>query len=154
MLWLLLEEESGPLPPLSLIATDISQEYLDIAVSGIYGYHGIKEIPENYLERFFRYEQGRYFIAEDLKQNISWHLHDLTDAPPLNGPFQIIFLRNNLLTYCKKEFHEGPVSRLTEALTAGGYLIIGACETMLVDEQKLSRLDDYFGIFQKQWLQI
>jgi len=36
MLWLLLDDESGPLPPLSLIGTDINQEYLDMAVSGVF----------------------------------------------------------------------------------------------------------------------
>jgi chemotaxis protein methyltransferase CheR len=150
MLWLFLEGAKGPLPPLSFIATDINQKYLDLAISGIYDEHAIKEVPRDCLERFFRYDQGRYMIAEALKQNISWHLHDLTDAPPMNGPFQMIFLRNNLLTYCKEEFHEGPISRFTELLTPGGYLIIGAREHIPFDDQKLIKIDDYAGIFQKR----
>jgi chemotaxis protein methyltransferase CheR len=150
MLWLLLGDESVPLPKLSLIATDINEEYLDKAAPGVYDDHVIGTIPENYLKRFFQYDRGRYFITEDLKRNITWELLDLMNAMPIKDYFHIIFLRNNLLTYYKKEFHEGPVGRCIDALTSGGYLIIGARENMLVDEQKLSRIHDYHGIFQKK----
>jgi len=149
MLWLLLDDESGPLPPLSLIGTDINQEYLDMAVSGVFSDHVIKEMPANYLKRFFQYDQAQYFIAEELKQNITWQLHDFTDKAPVNGPFHMIFLRNNLLTYYKKDSQEGPIRRLTETLTTGGYLIIGAHEKLLVDAPKLIRVDDYPGIYLK-----
>jgi chemotaxis protein methyltransferase CheR len=150
MLWHLLGDAKCPLPPLSVIATDMNQEYLDLAVSGIYDEHAIKGVPEDCLERFFRYDQGRYKITEALKQDISWHLHDLMDASPMNGPFQMIFLRNNLFTYYKEEFHEGPLRRLTETLTPGGYLIIGAREHLPFADLKLVIIDGYAGIFQKR----
>jgi chemotaxis protein methyltransferase CheR len=150
MLWLLLEDELVPLPSLSLVATDINRKCLDKAASGVYDDHVIRTIPENYLKRFFRYDRGRYSIAEDLKQNITWELLDLMNATTIKDYFHIIFLRNNLLTYYKKEFYQGPVDRFVDALTRGGYLIIGARENMLVDEQKLRRLHDYHGIFQKK----
>ncbi|MBN1547868.1 MAG: hypothetical protein JW902_14550 [Syntrophaceae bacterium] len=150
MLWLLLQEESGPLPPLSLTATDINQEYLDMAIAGVYSNHITREVPRNYLEKFFRCHHGEYFIKEEVKQNISWQLHDLIDTSPVNGPFHMIFLRNNLLTYYKREFQEDPIHRFTEALITGGYLIIGAREELFVTLDKIARVDDYPGIFQKQ----
>ncbi|MEN6489510.1 MAG: CheR family methyltransferase [Smithella sp.] len=150
MLWLLLQDESIPLPPLSLVATDINRECLDKAAGGEYDEHVVKTLPENYLKRFFLYDRGRYFVIDDLKQDITWQLHDLMSITPPKDYFHIIFLRNNLLTYYKKEFHEGPVNRCIDALTRGGYLIVGARENIFVDEQKLSRVRDFHGIFRKK----
>ncbi|MDD5475760.1 MAG: hypothetical protein PHU03_04500 [Syntrophales bacterium] len=151
ILWRIMEEESGPLPPLSLMATDINREYLAVAASGVYGDHVSKEIPENWLERFFRFDQGRYCISEDLKRNISWRLHDLTGALLTGESHHIIFMRNNLLTYYKDEFHESAVNRIAGALKEGGYLIIGSGEKMTVDDRKLRMVEDYPGIFQRHY---
>ncbi|MEN6375267.1 MAG: CheR family methyltransferase [Smithella sp.] len=151
MLWLLLEEElMDPLPPLFIVATDINQENLDKAACGVYDDHIVKTILGNCLKRFFHYDEGRYLIADDLKQNITWQLNDLTNVMPMKDYFHIIFLRNNLLTYYKQEFYKEPVDRIIDALTRGGYLIIGAREKIFVDEQKLSRVHNIHGIFQKK----
>jgi chemotaxis methyl-accepting protein methylase len=149
MIWLLWEDGSGPLPPLILTATDMNQEYLDMAASGVYGSHISKDIPEACLKRFFRYDGQHYFVADTLKRDISWQRHDLAGSIPMAGPFHLIFLRNNLLTYYKEGLREGPLGRIAETLTAGGYLIIGAREVMPLAGQKLKRFEDYPGIFRE-----
>ena len=152
MLWLLLEEESMmPLPPLFIVATDINKENLHGAACGVYDEHIVKTIPDNCLKRFFHYDRGQYVISEQIRLNIIWQQNDLMNTKPPRDYFHIIFMRNNLLTYYKKELYEGPVNGIIEALTNGGYLIIGARENMVVDEHKLARIHNIHGIFQKRY---
>jgi len=150
MLWLLLENQTGPLPQLSLTATDVNPEYLNMAAAGVYRDHIIKEIPGKCLERFFRRDRGLCLLAEDVKRDISWQRHDLTGPAPMKGPFHMIFMRNSLLTYCKEEFRGSHVGRLSESLAPRGYLIIGAREEMPADVKDLYRVDDCPCVFRKR----
>lgn len=150
MLWLLLQDQTGPLPQLLLTATDVNPEYLHMAAAGVYRDLIIKDIPGKYLERFFRRDRGRCLLAEDAKRDILWQCHDLTGTAPMKGPFHMIFMRNSLLTYCKEELRGSHVDRLSESLASRGYLIIGAREELPVGVKELCRVDDCPGVFQKR----
>jgi chemotaxis methyl-accepting protein methylase len=149
MLWRSLADATGPLPPLSVLATDMNREYLERAASGIFARNMVKEVPEDCLNRFFQFENDRYAIGKDLRDCISWMHHDLTDVPPRPGPFHIIFMRNNLLTYYRREDQPGPVKGIVGRLITGGYLIIGARERLPGDDFGLSAVADSPGVYRK-----
>jgi len=149
MLWQRLVDAMGPLPPLSVLATDMNREYLETAASGIYTRTMVKGVPEDCLNRFFQVENDRCVIGKDLRDVISWMHHDLTDAPPLPGPFHIVFMRNNLLTYYRKENHPGPVKRIVGRLIRGGCLIVGTREHLSHDAFGLSAVSDCPGVYRK-----
>jgi chemotaxis protein methyltransferase CheR len=53
----------------------------------------------------------------------------LSDEPPQTG-FQIIFLRNNLLTYYQGALQSAALDRILQCLAPGGFLITGAHENV------------------------
>ncbi len=117
------------IPELELWATDLNAGLLDRARAGIYSASSLKELPERMRSRYFRPAKGTgWKISDSLKRGIQWKVRNLLfDEPPAKN-FQIIFLRNNLLTYYKEELLRPALGKVIEGLYPGGFLIIGAHE--------------------------
>jgi chemotaxis methyl-accepting protein methylase len=114
-----------------LLATDTQSVCLDRARKGLYGRSSLKEVPVDLRDAYFvSIRGGRSFkIKTNRLPPIQWQQHNLLDFPP-PGPFQMILLRNNLLTY-----HQGPLlraafDRITSTLAPGGYLVVGSHEKL------------------------
>ena len=120
----------GGCMPLHILGTDLNPEYLAAARAGVYGASSLKEVPPAWRTRYFRARgsQGPYAVAEDLKQGVAWRTHDFTSEPPGQG-FQLIFLRNNLLTYYDAEKRERALAKVLKVLAPGGFFVVGAHET-------------------------
>jgi chemotaxis protein methyltransferase CheR len=131
IIWQQLARQNPHLPRLELIASDTHPQALERAAAGIYPAGSLKELgPQIRLACFEAQKAGRrYRIHSDLKAGIEWVRHDLRDDP-LPGPFQIILLRNNLLTYYSPAVAVPALLRISTRLAAGGLLIIGQKETL------------------------
>jgi chemotaxis protein methyltransferase CheR len=131
ILWALLAEKTRAMPPLDLQATDVNPAYLERAIEGIYPAGALARVLAEAMVRFFR-PAGRasFRVADGLRGGIRWQVHDLTvDAPP-ERDFQILFLRNNLLTYCRDEVVKAALPAIADCLVPGGYLVIGRKEQL------------------------
>ena len=119
------------LPESEILATDYNPHYLERARSGIYTTGSFKNMPHEMLEKYFHRIKGgkRFQISSDLKSGIVWQEHHLLSKPPDSG-YDIIFLRNNLLTYYSLELQIAALKPLVTCLTPGGLLIIGANEIL------------------------
>ena len=129
ILWALLAEKTGAMPPLEIWATDVNPDYLARAIEGIYPARVLARVPAEARARFFR-PAGRASIrvADELREGIRWQVHDLTaDAPPARD-FHIIFLRNNLLTYYRDDIAKAALPAIVNSLVPGGILVIGRKE--------------------------
>jgi chemotaxis protein methyltransferase CheR len=149
MLWRTLADTAGQLPPLLLLATDMNRDYLAMAASGRYARTIAREVPQEYLDRFFQPEGDHLTVREELRDCITWRHHDLADASPPHGPFHIAFMRNSLLTYCRKEMYQDPVRRIIDRLAAGGFLIVGARERLSCGDFGLIALPSCPGVYRK-----
>jgi chemotaxis protein methyltransferase CheR len=118
-------------PSLQILATDSDELCLQRARRGIFEKSSLKEVPENHICFWFKKIRGgrQYQIRASLKKNIRWQVHQLFDKPP-QGPFHIILLRNNLLTYYQGEGMETAFKQILETLKAGGVLIAGSHERL------------------------
>lgn len=119
-------------PELTIIATDAQQDCLERARKGRFGQSSLKALPNSLRSEFFSSRKsGRQFsINLEKLPSIQWRHHDLLHESPPPGPFHMIFLRNNLLTY-----HQGPelqsaFSRIISVLFPGGYLVLGSHEKL------------------------
>jgi chemotaxis methyl-accepting protein methylase len=130
ILWSLAAKKSGSLPPLHILATDLNPEYVVKAVEGIFSSRAIRAVPPEILESSFRGFENHYAVSDHLKTDISWEISDLTNPPRARHRFQIIFIRNSLLTYYKQEIIEAVFPRIVDSLAHEGYLIIGARENL------------------------
>ena len=81
--------------------------------------------------RFFRPAGKKSFrVVDELREGIRWQVHDLTADQPPARDFHIVFLRNNLLTYYRREIVEAALPVIAGCLAPGGYLVIGRKERL------------------------
>lgn len=130
----------GPLPRLDLLATDICPDYLSAARKGVYGRTSVKEVDESDRIAFFHIRKnGNRFIVKDfLRDKITWRIMDLCTDPPARS-FDLIFLRNNILTYLDGDFRNRVFESILQKLKPGGFFIKGSHETIPGTGVRLSR---------------
>lgn len=124
--------QSLSLPPaLKLLATDINADCLDRGRQGLYNQSSLKEVDEAMVSQHFKPQRrGRqYVLHRHLVPPIHWQQHHLLDKPP-DGPFQMILLRNNLLTYYQGHALNAAFQQIINTLSPNGYLVIGSHEQL------------------------
>lgn len=129
ILWEELQASISALPCMQIIATDADPACLHRAKNGIYPASSLKEIPEELKKRWFEKIHGgkQMRIRDAVRARIHWRHHQLMDAPP-EGGFQLIFLRNNLLTYYQGSRRDAAFANIILQLAKGGTLVIGSHE--------------------------
>jgi chemotaxis protein methyltransferase CheR len=91
----------------------------------------------------------RYRIKPVLQTDIIWQTHDfLSDSP--RRLFEIIFLRNNLLTYYRDHLTKPALQKILSCLAPAGLLIIGARERLPFAAADLVPVAPFAWIFQKR----
>jgi chemotaxis protein methyltransferase CheR len=131
ILWAHLVEKEAAMPPLELWATEVNPAYLERAIEGIYPAGALTRVPAEASARFFRPAgKKRFRVVDELRACIRWQVHDITaDAPPARD-FHLVFLRNNLLTYYRKEIVEVALPAIVDCLAPGGVIVIGQKEKL------------------------
>lgn len=131
ILWRTLSWRFQGLPALEIWATDMNPTYLNKARTGVYSRSSLKDVPEAFRSLYFvpGAKERTYAVAEVLKKGIAWRCHNfLFDIPAKE--FQLVFLRNNVLTYYDDEL-KGPVfHKVLKCLDDGGFLVIGVHEKL------------------------
>jgi chemotaxis methyl-accepting protein methylase len=118
-------------PDLALMATDMHPGYIESAVAGVYTKSSLKEVCGEIRERYFdmRKSGNCYEVKAFLKEDIDWKVQDIFADTP--GPeFDIIFLRNNLLTYYKAHQKKEGFNKVIKVLAPDGWLIVGSHEKL------------------------
>lgn len=131
ILWDGLKASHSRLPKLEITATDMNPAYLERAMAGVYTSSSLREVPESFRSVYFTAQAGTklYTIRNSMKTGVLWQLgHLLSDQP--DSQFDLIFLRNNLLTYYLDEFKKPVLGKVISHLLKGGFLIIGSHEEL------------------------
>lgn len=156
--WESVMESSGAAPELEIVATDLNPVYLERAKAGIYARSSLREVPAEVVDRCFEHQGGEdryggedcYTIRARFRSYIKWKELGFHEAPPGTG-FQVIFLRNNLLTYYRDPFREQALHRAVDRLATSGYLIIGSHERLPRGEWNLNPVESVSCVFRKGW---
>ena len=132
ILWERLRCAIPNLPTLVLWATDINPAYIEMAKQGIYGISSLKELPREDINRYFDQMTGkqRFVVKPFLKEGIRFDHHDITKHQPPATQFEVVFLRNNLLTYYRTPEKEKGLETILRVLAPGGMLITGSHEKL------------------------
>jgi len=117
-----------------ILATDISTKVLNTAGEGIYDESKIKDIPQDFLEKYFTVsENGNkilYSVSDKLKNMINFSRINLSEHPfSEKGPFDIIFCRN-VMIYFDYAVKEKLVEDFHRLLCPGGLLITSHSESL------------------------
>lgn len=124
--------ERGLLDRVEIYGSDISHRALARAKKGEYGRRSARALPKGVIGRWL-HERGEAMVIErSLARAIQWrHLNLLDDAAVTAlGPFDVILCRN-VLIYFRDEVARMVMNRLADSLRPGGYLLVGASESLL-----------------------
>jgi len=122
----------GKIPPeAEIIATDIDPVCLERARRGVYPAGALRDVSPDCFNRWFiPVGEDAYMVLSALREGVLWQRHNiLADPPPAEGA-NLVFLRNNLLTYCRSEVAAPALQRVVQAIAPGGFLVIGSEEAL------------------------
>lgn len=127
---MLLEEmrEAGLNPAAEIVATDFSGQLIDKARSGLYTQFEVQRgLPIRKLIAHFERAGDLWRIADRLRAAVQFEPHNLLREPGNLGRFDIVLLCHVLPSF-DEETRLAIVSRVAEALSPDGVLILGAGE--------------------------
>ena len=136
---------------MEILETDRHPQYIKRARNGIYNRSSLREVPADVRIRYFESCKGskQLSIKMELKSEIHWKICELlTESPGSN--FQIIFLRNNILTYCRQADQIRALESILNCLAPGGLFIIGCHETLPLANGVLMPLAECPYVYQKR----
>lgn len=114
----------------NILATDISEKVLNLAIEGVYKTADIEKIPPLWRMKYFKRIQADTFqVVEDIRRNVIYRRLNLLSDYPFKKPFHIIFCRN-VMIYFDEATKNKVVEKFYEKLVPGGYLMIGHSETI------------------------
>ncbi len=137
-----LMEKYGQNIPARILASDISNEVLEKAKEGIYGEYSVKELsPELKRKYFDSVGLGKYKIKDFVKNKVIFKNINLLDPhlPSKVGKMDVIFCRNVLIYFDSSSRQKVVDIFYKNILNPGGYLILGATES-------ISRLNTKFKL--------
>lgn len=114
-----------------LIGTDLSNTALEAAVRGIYSEYSIRNVPIQFLKRYFRKNDNYYEISPVIKGMVDFkHLNLYEDIAILGmGNLDVIFC-SNVLIYFDQNSKIKVINNLYRSLNKNGYLFIGYSESL------------------------
>lgn len=115
---------------IQILATDISEAALAQASAGRYGRMEIQRgLPPNLLAKYFVQEGAVWRVRDELKRIVYFSQRNLLEPFTSLGPFDIIFCRN-VAIYFDAPTRRSLFLRLSDRLTADGYLFVGSSESL------------------------
>ena len=118
--------------PIQILATDVSNHALEAARQGVYNGRSVRDVPPEYLKRFFSKKGGQYSLDESIKQMVEFRYFNLVSEPyPLveMSGWDIIFCRN-VTIYFQTDATRKVIHNLHQSLREGGYLFAGYSESL------------------------
>jgi chemotaxis protein methyltransferase CheR len=123
-----------PLSNIKILATDIDRLVIEKAKIGIYNHKSLKELPADFVSKYFRQINEKAFqISDDVKACVEFKHHDLLLNPyPLDCD---LIVCRNVLIYFTDEAKSRIYSNFNSALKKDGILFVGSTEQMLQASQ-------------------
>jgi Methylase of chemotaxis methyl-accepting proteins len=131
-----------------ILATDISNNVLDIAQNGIYTKEGIAALPTSWKMNYFKeYDSGKVILSEKIRNEVILRRLNLMDPIfPFKRKFHVIFCRN-VMIYFDQPTKNALINKFYDVLKPGGYLFIGHSETVQRDTSKFLYIEP--SVYQK-----
>jgi two-component system CheB/CheR fusion protein len=145
------DRDLGENPPTTLIlvfATDVDEDAIERARTGIYPLSIASDVSQERLNRFFtQTDAGQYRIGKQLRSSIVFSRQNvLTDAP--FSKLDFVSCRN-LLIYWKPEMQQRVISLFHFSLADQGILLLGPSESISRAEDLFEPISKKLRLFQK-----
>ena len=115
---------------IKLLATDIDTEVLKAAQQGIYTSDMIKDVPSQWLSKYFiKKDDKTYQVIDRLRNMITFKQFNLMDKIVCSKPYDFISCRN-VMIYFEQETKNALIERFYDVTREGGYFYIGHAESV------------------------
>ncbi len=113
-----------------ILASDIDLNILEKAERGAYMRRSVKDVPDEYLNRYFTRKAGIFQISDEIRSMVEFRHINLSDRKQLRScrNFDFIFCRN-VLIYFDNISRKKVVDHYYLALNPGGYIFLGSSES-------------------------
>ena len=110
-------------------ATDIDRECLELAREGRYRREALAEFPPELVDRYFEADGQGCRVIERVRRRVSVRSLDLSSEAAPRRNYQVILCRN-VVIYFGRATQERVFLEFAEALAPGGILVLGKVETL------------------------
>lgn len=127
-----LKKANPEMPDYSILLTDYSDRVLNRAKNGRYTQLEVQRgLPaKNLITYFTKAEDNTWTINNSIKSHLTFQQLNLLDNWNYNDQFHVVFCRN-VLIYQSVENKKQVVEKIHKSLTPGGFLVMGAAESLL-----------------------
>jgi chemotaxis protein methyltransferase CheR len=151
-----LGEATGKPVRFRIFATDVSEEALIAARTGIYDKDAMQNVTSKRVADYFCKKGTQYSIIPQLKNHVFFSKYDLLDAlsahpaESIFGDFDIVIC-SNLLFYYKKDLQIIIMDKLKKSMSANGVLVTGETEKSFIEKSsKMLTVSISSPIFEKR----
>lgn len=128
---------------ISIFASDIDANSIQHARNGRYLASALKNVPQELVDKYFQHDgTTEYRATKFIRDVILFSNHDVTRDPPFSK-IDLLSCRN-LLIYFNVDLQRRVLRALTFSLKTGGFLFLGASETLA------DYADAYTNVFREQ----
>jgi two-component system CheB/CheR fusion protein len=142
---MLLQEASGDAVPFQVFATDVDERAIDVARQGVYPSAVLVDVDPSRIKKYFIKTGIGYRVKKDLRERVLFAVHDVLRDPPFSR-LDLICCRN-LLVYLDRQAQIDTLQAFHFALKRGGFLFLGAAETVEAASALFSTIDKKAHIF-------
>lgn len=135
-------------PAIQVFATDIDDEVIRFARTGLFPPTIEADVSAERLRRFFQKDMGRYRIKKEIREIVLFSPHNLLKDPPFSR-LDLITCRN-LLIYLKREAQERVFETFHYALRPGSLLFLGGSESVDDAHMLFAPLDKRHRLFARR----
>lgn len=134
-------------PKLQIFATDLNEALLEKARHGLYAKTLVQDISPDRLRRFFVEEEGGYRVSKTLREQVIFARQNVMGDPPFSR-IDLVTCRN-LLIYFETDLQKRIMPAFHYALKSGGFLFLGASESIGHFTELFTPVDKKQKIFAK-----
>ncbi len=131
-----------------IFATDIDEAAVAQARSGCYTGDIVMDVGEERLNNFFTWSRGHWQTVKDLREMILFANHSIIKDPPFSR-LDLLVCRNFLI-YLNPDMQKRLISLFHLALKPGGFLFLGASETVGQNSELFTPVNKKWKIYQRR----
>ncbi|MDA8239493.1 MAG: protein-glutamate O-methyltransferase CheR [Nitrospiraceae bacterium] len=123
--------EKAPSLNVAIVGSDISETVLESARRGVFTSYSVRNVAPPYLKKYFTVNGHQYELSRTVRDSVKFLNVNLMDEKAMRTvrDNDVIFCRN-VLIYFDDKAKQKAVSLLYDCLKPGGYLYIGASESL------------------------
>jgi two-component system CheB/CheR fusion protein len=141
-------DEKAANTPVQLFGTDVSENSINKARTGMYPINISEDVSPERLKRFFSRLEGGYRISKSIRDMCIFAQHNVLSDPPFSQ-IDLICCRN-LLIYLEPVLQNKIISLFHYAAKPHGFLVLGTAEGLGGSTNLFSTEDRAYKIFSKR----